>query len=486
MRGRSTLTTVPCPTSLVTDTWPPLWRTIPNAPHCEAEAGALAALFRGEERLEDALERRRVHPIARVAHGDSNVAAGGYLAELRLVRVDARIGRLDRERAAVRHRVARVRGEVQEDLLELARVDENGAEARFIARAELDRRADEPLNHLLGGHRRSCLMSTARGSSTWRRLEREELARELGRANGAAARTCSRSGFHVVDLHDHRAALEVREDHVDVAEDDRKEVIEVVRDAAGEAPEGVHPLRVAELRGGLVKRLFWLGAAGRARARAPREGDRGRERSRGCSVTSRRLNDDAADVRVREPVHASSFVRAVNAIGAAKAHRRLPHDPGLVERTGEALAEPREIFGRHEREEISTEPIGDVVAELLRERGRAIGHARLVIEQEHDVRAVLDDGAEELVLLTKRGLASTSLGHVAQHDEPPPGQERRAARRFDGSHVAVGPHDVVSGPARPRSSTRPFRTRRSAREVRRRARFARGREARWPPGSRRR
>src|SRR6185369_15753304 len=67
----------------------------------------------------------------------------------------------------------------------------------------------------------------------------EELARERGGALAGASDL-----FHVLaQLHVERA----RREEVAVAEDRRQDVVEVVRDAAREAPDGLHLLRLAEL-----------------------------------------------------------------------------------------------------------------------------------------------------------------------------------------------------------------------------------------------
>jgi hypothetical protein len=64
--------------------------------------------------------------------------------------------------------------------------------------------------------------------------EREQLARERGRLRGGAG-----------DLRELLAAVAARED-LGVAGDHRQQVVEVVRDAAGEAADRLHLLRVAQ------------------------------------------------------------------------------------------------------------------------------------------------------------------------------------------------------------------------------------------------
>ena len=76
----------------------------------EPEADALVASR--EERFEDPGERLLVHADARVRDDELDGTVAG-------------VARRDRQPAAVRHRVARVHGQVDDDLLDLARVGAN-------------------------------------------------------------------------------------------------------------------------------------------------------------------------------------------------------------------------------------------------------------------------------------------------------------------------------------------------------------------------
>src|SRR5262249_51724222 len=86
----------------------------------KAEPRSLVPLLRGEERLEDPLAGLLVHSHPGVAYGEHDPGAGAR-AELRRDAsfAGAQLPRLDRERAAFRHRVAGVDGEIQDHLLEL-------------------------------------------------------------------------------------------------------------------------------------------------------------------------------------------------------------------------------------------------------------------------------------------------------------------------------------------------------------------------------
>ena len=64
----------------------------------------------------------------------------------------------------------------------------------------------------------------------------------------------------VADLFDvvpHRVALgQAREQHLAVAHDDGQDIVEVVRDTAGQSPHGLHLLRVPQLLFRLVESFF--------------------------------------------------------------------------------------------------------------------------------------------------------------------------------------------------------------------------------------
>ena len=83
----------------------------------EPEARARADGLRREERLEDAARVSLVHADARVGDLEHDVTAV--------------VARRDRQRAAAGHRVARVDGEVQQHLADLARVGLDGSQFRL-------------------------------------------------------------------------------------------------------------------------------------------------------------------------------------------------------------------------------------------------------------------------------------------------------------------------------------------------------------------
>src|ERR1700736_2687294 len=91
--------------------------------HGEPQAGAAANLLRGEERLEDLEPRRLLHADAGIAHREQRVLARyQWPVRLGVLLVERHLLRLDGQLSPGRHRVARVDGEVHDDLLELTGV----------------------------------------------------------------------------------------------------------------------------------------------------------------------------------------------------------------------------------------------------------------------------------------------------------------------------------------------------------------------------
>src|SRR5580700_11761542 len=89
----------------------------------ESESGAFAPLFGGEERFKDMCERTGVHARASVCHYQEHIAAdfrAWMVANISLVQVH--VGGFDLQLAAHGHGIARVDGQIHDDLLDLALV----------------------------------------------------------------------------------------------------------------------------------------------------------------------------------------------------------------------------------------------------------------------------------------------------------------------------------------------------------------------------
>ena len=122
--GSRSSTVVPTPGVDASRTWPPDWR-MKSRTIARPRPGAAAGLLGREERLEHASQRRRrVMPRAGVGDGDGDERAGDRRGRPRCPRGTGATRRVATgDRPAVGHRVARVDREVDDGLLELARVD---------------------------------------------------------------------------------------------------------------------------------------------------------------------------------------------------------------------------------------------------------------------------------------------------------------------------------------------------------------------------
>jgi len=206
----------------------------------QPQACPLADLLRGVERVEGALAGLLRHADAGVGDGDHAVrgrlARGPRLDRPRLELLGADV---DREVAAVRHRVAGVGRDVHQHLLELSAVglDEHGRGGGRDLQLDVvaEQRLQQPrgLEHPLVQVEDACLdlLLPAEG---------EQLLDEGRRAVPGfldAPQVLLRAG-----VRGEPPAQQVR-----VTLDDDQQVVEVVRDAAGELADGLHLERMPQL-----------------------------------------------------------------------------------------------------------------------------------------------------------------------------------------------------------------------------------------------
>ena len=211
----------------------------------QAEAGALADGLGGEEGLENVRDDFRLHAAAVVAHGQHGVAAGRQFAGGRAGGDAFRAG-FQGDAPGRADGVARIDAEVGHGLVELAGIDLHVADVPAGFPDQLDVLADQAAQHAEhAGDGFVEVEHLRRG----RLLAREglQLARERGRAGGGfldflEVRVQRLVGGHLLD------------GDFDVAENGLEHVVEIVRDAAGEAAEGFQFLGVRQLR--LQRGLF--------------------------------------------------------------------------------------------------------------------------------------------------------------------------------------------------------------------------------------
>ena len=137
------------------------------------------------------------------------------------------------------HRVARIDREIDDDLLELALVDLDEAEIAAVHDLQLDVLADQPAQQMRQLDQHVGDVEDARLQGLLAR-EGQELAHQIGGAVGV-----------LLDLHDvgegRVARPEAHQQEVAEADHRRQQVVEIVRDAAGELADRLHLLRLGEL-----------------------------------------------------------------------------------------------------------------------------------------------------------------------------------------------------------------------------------------------
>ena len=195
----------------------------------EPEPGALGARLRREEGLEHPRRGVGIHAVARVGDGEGH--SGSAVFQL------ARFGG-DGERAAVGHRVAGVHDEVEQHLLELARVHDHGPD-RGRTQVDLDVRADEATQDLAERDHGVVRVEHDRLHHA-APAQREQLVDEGARLLAGAAHGLEITAGRVLRREPVQHQLAVAEDH-------REQVVEVVRDATREPAERLEPLRLLQL-----------------------------------------------------------------------------------------------------------------------------------------------------------------------------------------------------------------------------------------------
>ena len=210
----------------------------------EAEAGATALGLRREERLEDALARLRVHPGPGVRDREDHVLSRREADERRLLLRQLGVARLDPEAPAHGHRVARVQRQVQQDLLDLAGVRPHRPERRARTDVELDVLGDHPLQHRRDAVHDGVQVERVRAAAR-RAAEREQLVGERRGTLGGLDHLLDAGARGMVSRQQLLRELAVPGDHA-------QQVVEVVRDPAGQLSERLEALRALQHAAGLA------------------------------------------------------------------------------------------------------------------------------------------------------------------------------------------------------------------------------------------
>ena len=153
--------------------------------------------------------------------------------------VEGNVGGLDGQLASRGHGVTRVHGEIHDDLLDLSGIGPHRAQTSCRDHDQVDVFADHASEHLqvFGDHaiqiknlRRQHLLAA----------EGQELAGERCRAPRCAGNFLRRAAQR-------RVRAEAVKQKFRIARDHHQQIVEIVRDAAGESAYGFHLLRLPEL-----------------------------------------------------------------------------------------------------------------------------------------------------------------------------------------------------------------------------------------------
>ena len=146
--------------------------------------------------------------------------------------------RNERQATALDHRIAGVDHEVEQGQLELIGIDMRRPEVVRECRVDPDERADRAAQHL--DHAVDQLRDVHRGRvQVLLPREGEQALRQRGAALGSLDRAVDQAARRVVVAQPFAQQLQV-------AEHGRQQVVEIVRDAAGELADRLHLLRLAE------------------------------------------------------------------------------------------------------------------------------------------------------------------------------------------------------------------------------------------------
>ncbi|GIL40858.1 hypothetical protein TMPK1_30950 [Rhodospirillales bacterium TMPK1] len=287
----------------------------------QAKAGAAPGLFRGEERIERARGNLGCHAGAGVAHADFDIGTGCQIG----IVLDRDVARADGQDAAARHRVARIDRQIEHRRFQLRRVGQRVAGC-FQRQHKFDRRAQGPFQNLV--HRPQRVADRDR-------LQRDFLrARESQQLTGEAR--AAFGGAQGVGDQPRRACVMHMVAH-DIQRSDHRlqQIVEIVRDAAGQLSQRLHLLRLAQLRFGAFQRqarfLFACDVA-TDRVKHPGFGDRDPRQVPPISIGGAQPSDDD-----RRRFAAADFCHRVG--GGADIVRVAERPEWFVEQLGVVIAE---------------------------------------------------------------------------------------------------------------------------------------------------
>ena len=182
----------------------------------------------------------RRHPNAGVGDAEGHVWTGGQVEPAGRMFVKLLVPGFDRQPAAADHRVARVEAQVEKPVLELAGVDQNVPEIRAGDRFHRDFRPDRAPDKLFHAEDELIDVCGLRIERLAPRKGQQTMGQGRGAPDGALRRLHITVDFARTPLGD--AGLH----EIEAALDAGQNIVEVVREAAGELADGLHLLRLPQ------------------------------------------------------------------------------------------------------------------------------------------------------------------------------------------------------------------------------------------------
>ena len=360
----------------------------------ETEAGALASFLRREKWLEDARLHFGRHARAVVAHGQHHIIARHDLGpQPAILVVERKVFRLDGQLAPARHGVTRVDRKVHDDLLHLPRI---GLDAPDIFRQHRDEThvlAQQAAQHVVHVAHDEVQIEHARLEHLLA-AEGEQLPRQRRRALGGLANL-----RHV--LMQNMIRRKLLQGHIAVAENRREDVVEIMRHAAGQLPDGLHFLRLLK--------LFLQFLALRHIAR---------------------IEDDSGHDGIVEQIISAAFEDTIRAVAMAETERELRSVPLPLQRRLKRLRDEGHILGMHELERVFAAILLRLVAQHRLNGMALVADGAVRFEDGDQVQRIVREPAEiRLALPHLRGLAF-ALQHAAQLRADVPHQLQKTAGRL--------------------------------------------------------
>ncbi len=375
----------------------------------QAQSRALAPFLGRVERFEEVFPRLPIHADARVGDGEERISSRDHVEMLERVGfVEFGFARLDRDRSAVGHRVPRIDREVDEDLVELAGVDADVARWAVEPQDQANVLADEWSQHRLGVADRGLDVD-----DPWPYDLLATEGQELGRERRGTVRRIGDGRDSAEGLHGVEGVVvggQIVGEQLAVATDREQHVVEVMGDAARQAPDRLELLSLEDLTHGEL---------------ASRDVHHGGEDLKPARPEDRRQADLYRELRA---------VLASSGEVEADAHRPGQRAGQVFGSVGDVSGDP---FGEEELDRLADQLVARVAeGELgLRVDIRDLGAG---VDRHHRVGRGLEEGRPDLIRL-RRERRRDRMGHI------------------DTSNIVGVPADsIVSGanPARPVPSDR--------------------------------